>query len=150
MKRFITKYKTRLLAGAGLIFSLYFAGTVTDADANRYVSLLPAFFSFMFYIKFFSHNDTGLSSDTLSRQERSSLSVMVVIFSLISSLANFELYLYPDSDYIAYSRMLFFPLSTPFTWAGALLYLYDFYKKIKGDEINAEIMFSLAEIKKPI
>lgn len=38
MRDFLKKNKTRLLAGTGLVFTLYFAGTVTDADANRYSS----------------------------------------------------------------------------------------------------------------
>ena len=40
MRDFLKKNKTRLLAGTGLVFTLYFAGTVTDADANRYASLI--------------------------------------------------------------------------------------------------------------
>lgn len=119
MRDFLKKNKTRLLAGTGLVFTLYFAGTVTDADANRYASLLPAFFSFLFYIKLSSEKNR-----TLSKQEGRLLLFMTVLFSLISSLADIELYLYPDSDYIAYSRRLFFPLSAVFTWFGTLNHLY--------------------------
>ena len=126
MKDHLYKHKIRLIAGAGIIFTLYFAGTVTDADANRYASLLPAFFSFLFYLNMIS----GISISG-SRQEKNSLLLMTTLFSFISSLADFELYIYPDSDYIAYSRRLFFPISTFFMWAGALHYLYDVFLKIK-------------------